>query len=60
MKAVINYFLYKTPIDKFVKEDNDIRDFLMSQSVNREFKVEYGESKFKGLTDTTHQQMVIA
>ena len=41
-KAVINYFLYKTPIDKFVKEDNDIRDFLMSQSVNREFKVEYG------------------
>lgn len=40
-KAVINYFLYKTPIDKFVKEDNDIRDFLMSQSVNREFKVEY-------------------
>ena len=41
-KAVINYFLYKTPIDKFVKEDNDILDFLMSQSVNREFKVEYG------------------
>ena len=41
-KAVINYFLTKEPIDKFVKEDKDIRDFLMSQSVNREFKVEYG------------------
>lgn len=41
-KAVINYFLTKEPIDKFVKEDRDIRDFLMSQSVNREFKVEYG------------------
>lgn len=41
-KAVINYFLNKKPIDKFVKEDKDIRDFLMSQSVNREFKVEYG------------------
>ena len=41
-KAVINYFLTGEPIDKFVKEDRDIRDFLMSQSVNREFKVEYG------------------
>lgn len=41
-KAVINYFLTKEPIDKFVKEDKNIRDFLMSQSVNREFKVEYG------------------
>lgn len=41
-KAVINYFLNKQPIDKFVKEDRNIRDFLMSQSVNREFKVEYG------------------
>ena len=41
-KAVINYFLTEEPIDKFVKEDRDIRDFLMSQSVNREFKVEYG------------------
>lgn len=41
-KAVINYFLTKEPIDKFVKEDKNVRDFLMSQSVNREFKVEYG------------------
>lgn len=41
-KAVINYFLTKEPIDKFVREDKNIRDFLMSQSVNREFKVEYG------------------
>ena len=42
-RSVINYFLTKEPIDKFVKEDRDIRDFLMSQSVNREFKVEYGD-----------------
>ena len=42
-KAVINYLLNKEPIDKFIKEDNNIRDFLMSQSVNREFKVEYAE-----------------
>ena len=44
-KAVINYFLTKEPIDKFVKEDKNIRDFLMSQSVNREFKVEYGNKQ---------------
>lgn len=42
-KAVINYFLYETPIDKSIIEDSNIRDFLMSQSVNREFKVEYAE-----------------
>lgn len=41
-KAVINYFLNKEPIDKFIKKDRDIRDFLMSQSVNKESKVEYG------------------
>ena len=41
-KAVINYFVTKQPIDIFVKADRDIHDFLMSQSVNREFKVEYG------------------
>jgi hypothetical protein len=41
-KAVINHFLTGKPIDEFVKEDRDIRDFLMSQGVNREFKVEYG------------------
>ena len=41
-KAVINYFLNNEPIDKFIKKDRDIRDFLMSQSVNKESKVEYG------------------
>ena len=41
-KAVINYFLNNEPIDKFIKKDKDIRDFLMSQSVNKESKVEYG------------------
>lgn len=46
-KAVINYFLTKEPIDKFVKEDKNIRDFLMSQSVNREFKIEYGNKQIQ-------------
>ena len=46
-KAVINYFLTKEPIDKFVREDKNIRDFLMSQSVNREFKVEYGNKSIQ-------------
>nr|DAH37486.1 MAG TPA: DNA polymerase [Caudoviricetes sp.] len=41
-KAVINYFLNNEPIDKFIKKDRDIRDFLMSQSVNKESKVEHG------------------
>ena len=39
---MINYFLNNEPIDKFIKKDRDIRDFLMSQSVNKESKVEYG------------------
>ena len=40
-KAVIDYFLYEKPIDKSIMEDSNIRDFFMSQSVNKEFKVEY-------------------
>jgi ADP-dependent phosphofructokinase/glucokinase len=43
-KAVINYFLTKQPVDEFVKKDPDIRDFLMSQAVDKKFKVIHGET----------------
>ena len=42
-KAVINYFLTKQPVDEFIKKDLDIRDFLMSQAVDKKFKVVHGE-----------------
>ena len=41
-KAVIAYFTQGTPIEEFVKSDNDIRDFLMSQQVDKKFKVLHG------------------
>ena len=42
-KAVINYFLTKQPVSEFIKNDRDIRDFLMGQRVDKKFKVEYGD-----------------
>ena len=42
-KAVINYFLTKQPVEEFVKSNRDIRDFLMSQAVDKKFKVIYGD-----------------
>ena len=42
-KAVINYFLTKQPVDEFIVKDRDIRDFLMSQAVDKKFKVVHGE-----------------
>ena len=42
-KAVINYFLTKQPVDEFIKKDLDIRDFLMSQAVDKKFKVVHGD-----------------
>jgi hypothetical protein len=42
-KAVINYFLTKQPVDEFIVKDPDIRDFLMSQAVDKKFKVVHGE-----------------
>lgn len=44
-KAVINYFLTKQPVSEFVKKDNDIRDFLMTQRVDRKFKVMHGDKR---------------
>lgn len=42
-KAVINYFLTRQSVDEFIKNDNDIYDFLMAQAVDRKFKVEHGD-----------------
>lgn len=42
-KAVINYFLTKQPVAEFIEKDDDIRDFLMSQGVDKKFKVIYGD-----------------
>ena len=44
-KAVINYFVKGEPIEEFVKSDRDIRDFLMSQQVDKKFEVLHGENR---------------
>ena len=41
-KAVINYFLFKQPVTESIEKDKDIRDFLMSQAVDKKFKVIHG------------------
>ena len=43
-KAVINYFLTKEPLADFIKRQTDIKDFLMTQRVDKKFKVIYGEN----------------
>ena len=44
-KAVINYFVKGEPIEEFIKSDRDIRDFLMSQQVDKKFEVWHGEHR---------------
>lgn len=44
-KAVINYFVKGEPIEEFIKSDGDIRDFLMSQQVDKKFEVWHGEHR---------------
>ena len=44
-KAVINYFVKGEPIEEFIKSDRDIRDFLMSQQVDKKFEVFHGENR---------------
>lgn len=43
-KAVINYFLTKEPVSEYIKKCTDIKDFLMSQAVDKKFTVEYGDT----------------
>ena len=42
-KAVINYFVHNTPVTETIEKDRDIRDFLMSQAVDKKFKVIHGD-----------------
>ncbi len=42
-KAVINYFLTGEKVTDFIKRSTDIKDFLMSQAVDRKFSVEHGD-----------------
>ena len=44
-KAVINYFLTKQPASEFIEKDKDIRDFLMTQNVDKKFKVVHGDTQ---------------
>ena len=42
-KAVIAYFTQKIPVTEFIEKDDNIRDFLMSQAVDKKFKVIHGD-----------------
>lgn len=42
-KAVIEYFVHNTPVTETIEKDRDIRDFLMSQAVDKKFKVVHGD-----------------
>lgn len=44
-KAVIAYFTKGIPIEQYIKSDRDIRDFLMSQQVDKKFTVLHGENR---------------
>ena len=49
-KAVINYFLTKEPISDYIKRQTDIRDFLMTQRVDKKFKVYWGETQIQRIS----------
>lgn len=42
-KAIIAYFTQGTPVTEFIEKDTNIRDFLMSQAVDKKFEVVHGE-----------------
>lgn len=42
-KAIINYFVHHIPVTETIEKDRDIRDFLMSQAVDKKFKVIHGD-----------------
>ena len=49
-KAVINYFLTKEPVTDYIKRQTDIRDFLMTQRVDKKFKVYWGETQVQRIS----------
>lgn len=42
-KAVMNYFVHKIPVTETIENDRNICDFLMSQAVDKKFKVVHGD-----------------
>ena len=44
-KAVIAYFTEGIPVEESIKNDRDIKDFLMSQAVDKKFDVVHGENR---------------
>ena len=42
-KVLINYFVHKIPVTETIEKDRNIRDFLMSQAVDKKFKVIHGD-----------------
>ena len=44
-KAIIAYFIKHIPVEEFIKSDKDIKDFLMSQAVDKKFTVWHGKNK---------------
>lgn len=44
-KAIIAYFTKNIPVEEFIKNDRDIKDFLMSQAVDKKFEVWHGEHR---------------
>lgn len=44
-KAVINYFLTNEPVSDFIKRQTDIKDFLMTQRVDKKFYIKHGEKR---------------
>lgn len=43
-KAVINYLITGQSVAEFIRNDTDIKDFLMTQRVDKKFKVEWGDT----------------
>ena len=44
-KAVINYLITGQSVAEFIRNDTDIKDFLMTQRVDKKFKVEWGDTQ---------------
>jgi len=46
-KAIINYFVNNIPIKETIENCTNINDFLMTQRVNKKFKVEYNDKNIQ-------------
>ena len=44
-KELINYFVKGESVEEFIKSDGDIRNFRMSQQVDKKFEVWHGENR---------------